>query len=383
MQFKHFRFSLTVTSIFILMLISFWMFFVQHPTDIPPEGEIWPAPTAGRVEENPEIITELKKESSEKQMEFKTVANLNDLQKASSLSFPFIHQVSNGLEWIKNELEEYLVLKYQTPMLQNDDIKGIQQILKNQNLYRGRIDGIYGLVTQAAVKRFQEKYGLTPTGIIDLDDYHLLAETYDEENVATLSKAKPKGKITLLIVLDERVLYVLEDGKVYHKFPVAIGKQNTPSPIGNWKIISKDNWGGGFGTRWLGLSVPYGRYGIHGTNKPWSISGAESHGCFRMYNRDVETLYEWVTWGTKVYVVGGEFPYNLPWRVIDDGDHGSDVWMVQNRLKELGYYSYNPDGVFGWGTRSAVMRFQKDYGLEADGKVSWGTLDKLGLYLFQ
>ncbi|MCK4259861.1 MAG: peptidoglycan-binding protein [Halanaerobiales bacterium] len=102
-----------------------------------------------------------------------------------------------------------------------------------------------------------------------------------------------------------------------------------------------------------------------------------------MYNRDIEILYNWLTWGTKVYIVGGNFPYNIPWRNIDDGDRGSDVWEVQNRLKELGYYKWRPDGVFGWGTQNAVKKFQKDNKLPVDGKVSWTTLHKMGLYLFQ
>ena len=47
------------------------------------------------------------------------------------------------------------------------------------------------------------------------------------------------------------------------------------------------NWGGGFGTRWLGLNVPWGIYGIHGTNQPWSIGTQASAGCIRMFNRHV------------------------------------------------------------------------------------------------
>ncbi len=102
-----------------------------------------------------------------------------------------------------------------------------------------------------------------------------------------------------------------------------------------------------------------------------------------MFNRDVEILFDWVTWGTRVYVVGGNFSYNIPWRTINDGDRGSDVWEVQNRLKELGYYKWRPDGVFGWGTKNAVEQFQKEHGLPVDGEVSWSTLYKMGLNLFQ
>ncbi|MFP4661113.1 MAG: L,D-transpeptidase [Halanaerobiales bacterium] len=35
-------------------------------------------------------------------------------------------------------------------------------------------------------------------------------------------------------------------------------------------------------------------------DKPWSIGSAASHGCFHMYNRDIEELYEWVPIKTRV-----------------------------------------------------------------------------------
>lgn len=315
-------------------------------------------------------------------LERKYYANQIDIQKASSENFPVDHIIKNGEEWIMAGVEDYQVLMYLEPFLESTDIRGVQETLQKLNLYNGVIDGLYGPKTLAAVQEFQKMYGLQPTGVVDLDDYSVLARAY-EESIPVTIRSKPTGKITLLVILDERALYVLEDGQIFYKFPVSIGKRETPSPLGSWKIISKDSWSGAFGTRWMGLNVPYGRYGIHGTNKPWSIGGAMSHGCFRMYNRDVEILYDWVTWGTRVYVSGGEFPYNLPWRELKQGDRGSDVWIIQNRLKELGYYKWNPDGVYGWGTRNAVSKFQKDQGLEADGEISWNTLYKLDLYLFQ
>lgn len=314
---------------------------------------------------------------------FEPLANLQDIYQANSDNFFLKHKVIDGVEWIRGELENYLVLKYKNPMISSVDVSGIQKVLQELDYYFGPVDGIYGPITEAAVVEFQKKHGLLPTGIMDLDDYHLLASIYDQKVVSVSKKVKPKGQVQILIVLDERRLYVLEDGQVFDKFPIAIGKLTTPSPLGNWRIISKDSWGGGFGTHWLGLNVPYGRFGIHGTNKPWSIGGAESHGCFRMYNRDVETLYKWVTWGTRVYVVGGDFPYNLPWRKLREGDKGSDVWQLQNRLKELGYYKYSPDSIFGRRTKQAVMNFQKDHGLVSNGVADWNTRYKLGFYLFQ
>lgn len=57
----------------------------------------------------------------------------------------------------------------------------------------------------------------------------------------------------------------------------------------------------------------------------------------------------------------------------------ADNKSIQRRLKELGYYNGSIDGIYGSQTRNAVIRFQKDYGLSADGIVGPKTLQMLGL----
>lgn len=52
---------------------------------------------------------------------------------------------------------------------------------------------------------------------------------------------------------------------------------------------------------------------------------------------------------------------------------------VQQKLKELGFYTGKVDGVYGAGTRSAVIQFQRSKGLTADGVVGNATLKALGI----
>ena len=56
------------------------------------------------------------------------------------------------------------------------------------------------------------------------------------------------------------------------------------------------------GDRWMGLSKA--GYGIHGTNEPNSIGKAASHGCIRMAKKDLEEMYELVSVGDTVELVG-------------------------------------------------------------------------------
>lgn len=65
--------------------------------------------------------------------------------------------------------------------------------------------------------------------------------------------------------------------------------------------------------------------------------------------------------------------------VLRQGSKGGEVKEVQRRLKLWGYYNGSVDGVFGAGTRSAVIAFQKKNGLTADGVVGKATYKALGM----
>jgi lipoprotein-anchoring transpeptidase ErfK/SrfK len=43
-------------------------------------------------------------------------------------------------------------------------------------------------------------------------------------------------------------------------------------------------------------------YALHGTNAPSSIGRSVSHGCVRLRNEDIETLYNMIPVGTAVYI---------------------------------------------------------------------------------
>ncbi len=65
--------------------------------------------------------------------------------------------------------------------------------------------------------------------------------------------------------------------------------------------------------------------------------------------------------------------------VLRQGSKGDEVREVQRRLKNWGYYKGSVDGIFGAGTKSAVIAFQKKNGLTADGVVGKATYKALGM----
>ena len=56
---------------------------------------------------------------------------------------------------------------------------------------------------------------------------------------------------------------------------------------------------------------------------------------------------------------------------------GEDVWWLQAKLKELGYYGGTVTGTYLGGTVDAVKAFQKAVGLKADGIAGAATWEKL------
>ncbi len=61
------------------------------------------------------------------------------------------------------------------------------------------------------------------------------------------------------------------------------------------------------------------------------------------------------------------------------GSTGDEVRRIQKKLKELGYLSGSVDGIYGTKTKKAVISFQKNCGITADGICGPTTLLYLGL----
>ena len=106
----------------------------------------------------------------------------------------------------------------------------------------------------------------------------------------------------IIVNVGAKRLTVYRNGSLFREYIVATGKPETPTPIGIFEIVNKEiDPGGPYGTRWLGLSKK--GYGIHGTNNPQSIGTAASNGCIRMYNEDIEALFDITSVGTIVRIL--------------------------------------------------------------------------------
>lgn len=205
-----------------------------------------------------------------------------------------------------------------------------------------------------------------------------------EEKARNTAVLDEKREYTVFIEIEDKTLYLLDGNTYVKEYRIASGKSGYPSPLGCWTIIEKGDWGEGFGGRWLGLDVPWGKYGIHGTRESGSIGTAASHGCIRMFNDDVAELYSLVDIGTEVVIVNGQFgPFGRKFDEINPGDRGADVLAIQRRLKQLGYYNGPLDGIYEDGMKKAVHQFQRGTGLKAQNTIDRQTWLNMGFREFE
>lgn len=130
---------------------------------------------------------------------------------------------------------------------------------------------------------------------------------------------------TVVIKTSERRLYFVVEPGMALRYPVGVGKRghawtgtrridgkyirpawSPPDDIKRANPSIPDLIRGGAPNNPMGaaaLTLTGGEYAIHGTNSPKLIGGFVSHGCIRMYNRDVMDLYDRVRVGTRVVVV--------------------------------------------------------------------------------
>ncbi|MDX5594872.1 L,D-transpeptidase [Pseudovibrio sp. SPO723] len=188
----------------------------------------------------------------------------------------------------------------------------------------GIVLGVSGTVQAAQYWNAEQKQWVSYTPSIE--SANRLARQKFKRKVVSYSTGEKPG--TIIVDTDNRYLYhVLEDGKAM-RYGIGVGREGFEWS-GAERITRKAKWPGwtpppemvrreakkgrklpsfmpggpenpmGARALYLGNTI----YRIHGTNEDWSIGHAVSSGCIRMFNSDVEHLYDNVKVGAKVVVL--------------------------------------------------------------------------------
>jgi LysM repeat protein len=129
----------------------------------------------------------------------------------------------------------------------------------------------------------------------------------------------PNFEFSIVVNIGDNTLTLLNHGQFFKKYSVRTGARPGQTPVGDFKVDAKEKdptwWRpedgkqiprgdpeNELGTRWIGFRSP--DFGIHGTIHPESIGQYASNGCVGMLMADVEELYDMISIGAPVKIIG-------------------------------------------------------------------------------
>ncbi len=311
-----------------------------------------------------------------------------------------------------------------------DLVSALQTRLAELGFYTKRVSGGYYEVTRSAVRAFQEHNGLAVDGIAGQDTQEMLfsADAVPASATPRPSPTPEPARYALMVDVVNQITraYTYDENGEYtilvREMICSTGTEDYPTPLGT-TIMPKKRARWGYFPQWDSHAQYLTR--IDSANAFHSVLYSEadertlstksfealgtpaSHGCVRLYVSDAKWIYDNCPEGTPVTVYEGEYdpeytmtlkrtlnystlrenplpdPTPTPvysrdnwptqYRTLSRGKSGDDVYMLQVRLAELGYYQGSITGGYYGGTIQAVEAFQRDHGLTVDGAAGQET----------
>lgn len=319
------------------------------------------------------------------------------------------------------------------------DVRQVQQRLQELGFftYPKLTDGYYK-ATQSAVEAFQKKNGIKATGTVNADTWEALFNDPTVRGVDDEAKKPTPVPYFFEVDITNQVVKVWKynaDTEKYtdldRAFLCATGTTKYPSPLGTFTLSGRRSpyckfptWGGGEARWWTKItdeiafhSVLYSDASDPMTLKTGSFKGLGkrgSHGCIRLTVPDARWIYNHAKEGMKVWIHDGaaadpELRYAIQpgaldmssmtqkitpaptafpqydgkkapasaGRTLKVGSAGEDVYWLQMKLKELGFYKGTVTGQYREGTRDAVKAYQRSRKLNQSGQADKRTLNTL------
>lgn len=236
---------------------------------------------------------------------------------------------------------------------EGDDVLGLQRRLTDLFYYTGNLSGRYREGTRAAVKDFQEDFGLEVTGIADAETQALL---YGALYRPLRYGAKGEDVKELQTRLTALGYYT---GKISGNY-----LEGTRAAIGDFQQK--------MGQEANGIADPATQELLYGGDA--------------LSKNDKTVILATPAPVSDSFLVDENAPANAAAtpatavafsKKVKRGDTGKLVKQVQSRLTELGYYTGPISGNFLSKTTAAVKAFQQQNGIEADGivgEIAWNML---------
>ena len=245
-----------------------------------------------------------------------------------------------------------------------DDVLRLQQALETLGYQPGKVDGTFGAYTENALRRFQKANGLSVDGIAGAKTVELLYALSGQTAAVTVTQ--PVQTAVPQPAQESQSAVTRSDGSFFG---------------GNYASM----YPGQTGTRVVLLQNALNLLGYNcgmadGTYGEQTVQAVKAFQKANSLTEDgiagKKTLKKMENLRNPPAAAAVQ-PVQSSDTSLSSGMSGSAVSSLQQKLKDLGYYTGTVDGVYGSGTLSAVIAFQASHGLTADGVAGSRTLSAL------
>ena len=246
-------------------------------------------------------------------------------------------------------------------------VKELQQRLKRLGYYKGSVDGKYGQGTEDAIKDFQKNNKLNSDGIAGNATLKKLysnnakkAVTNTKNNTNT---SKNKNSNSKAPRPTEKLRLPNLPSVPKNKY-ISTSSSSTGADVRNLQNRLIDlGYLAGTADGVYGAATEKAIKAFQRSNAPYVDGVAGPETLALLYSKNAKKA------SRPVAVVA------KPGSSLRLGDEGPDVRALQARLRELNYLKGSVDGSYGEATKQAVMKFQNDKGINADGIAGSDTLN--------
>ena len=317
-------------------------------------------------------------------------------------------------------------------------VKQLQTRMTELGYYDGPVSGNFAKKTLQAVKTIQTQNGMKATGQVDESTWNVIFN--DEDIVMPDATPKPTPEptpvpyaITVDVNNQVTTVYGLDKDGTYtipvRRMLCSTGTKANPSDVGDWVLNGRHakwcefpKWGNSYARYWTRInsniafhSPIYTAVSLDAmkTSSYKMLGNRASHGCVRLTVEDAKWIYDNIGAGTVVSIredlpsdpelrdalklpplkkgtsIPAETPVPTPepeydasaapeiTKKLKKNSEGPEVYWVQRRLQELGYYSGYAGGKMLNGTVNALKAFQRANRIYASGEVDAKTMAAL------
>ena len=293
-------------------------------------------------------------------------------------------------------------------------VKGLQTKLQKLGFYSAELTGNCGPKTVAAIKAFQEKYGLTADGVAGPTTLAKIDAVYNAQGSSSSSgssglKLGSTGKEVSALQTDLTTLgfywaqitgnfgektetavkrFQEENGltvdgvagkKTLDAIAAAVARKGGSTVASTTGSVLKLN---SQGTKVSQLQTDLKQLGYYYAEITGNF-GEKTEAAVKKFQKSRGLPQDGVAGKTTLAAIAsavegsGSTPAGTTGSSLREGDKGTKVTDLQTRLKSLKYYYGDITGSFGSLTKQAVKKFQEANNLTVDGVAGTATLNKL------